>query len=107
MKKILLISLAFMIVLAAGAQKAQLKNNIFLRNYKMVQKITKEPFETNSISPFKSKHYGLKIGDNTNNIVTVLTLGTSANIIGYSSGSRTMVWADPDLNAVINIHRMG
>jgi hypothetical protein len=107
MKRILLISLAFMIALAAGAQKFQLKNGIFLRNYKMAQKITKEPFQTNSISPFKSKHYGLKIGDNTSNIVTVLNLGTSANILGYSGGSRTMVWADPDLNVVINIHRMG
>ena len=107
MKKILLISLAFMIVLAAGAQKAQLKNGISLRNYKMVQKITKEPFETNSISPFKSKHYDLKNGDNTKNIVTILTLGTSANILGYSGGSRTIVWADDDLNVVTNFHRMG
>jgi len=50
MKKILLFSLAILIGLAAGAQKAQLKKGVFVRNYKMVQKITNEQFQTNSIS---------------------------------------------------------
>ncbi|HNY03376.1 MAG TPA: T9SS type A sorting domain-containing protein, partial [Bacteroidales bacterium] len=47
-----------------------------------------------------------KNSDNPN-IVTILELGTSANVLGYSSGTRPMVWADDDLNCVINLHRAG
>ncbi len=106
MKKLLLISLAFMIGLAAVAHKPQVKNGVFVRNVKMVQKITNEPPAPTSISPFKPSPLSLKNGDNTN-IVTVLDLGTSSNVLGYSSGTRTMVWADDDLNVVANFHRMG
>ncbi len=106
MKKTLLISLAFMIGLAVVAQRPQIKQGVFVRNYQKDQKITVEPIEKTSASPFTSKHSGLKSGDNTN-IVTVLDLGTSANVLGYSSGTRPMVWADDDLNAIINFHRAG
>jgi hypothetical protein len=106
MKKVLLISLAFIIGLAVVAQKPQIKNGVFVRNYKIDQKVTIEPVEKTVASPFTSKRSGLKNGDNTN-IVTVLDLGTSANVLGYSSGTRTMVWADDDLNCIINFHRAG
>ena len=106
MKKILLISLAFMIGLAVVAQKPQVKQGIYLKNFKKEQRVTKEAVEATSVSPVKAKNSGLKNGANTN-IVTVLTLGTSANVLGYSSGTRPMVWADDDLNCVINFHRAG
>lgn len=40
-------------------------------------------------------------------VVTVLDLGTSSSVLGYSGGTRTMLWADDDLNVVVNFHRMG
>jgi hypothetical protein len=107
MKKILLISLAFMIGLAVVAQQAQLKKGIYVQKYKKELKVTNEPVEKNTMAPVKANPLGLKNGDNTNNIVTILTLGTSTNTLGYSGGTRTMVWADDDLNVVTNFHRMG
>jgi hypothetical protein len=106
MKKVLLMSLAFMIGLAVVAQKPQVKKNVYIKNYTKEKIVTNEPVAPTSVSPFKSKFSGLKSGDNTN-IVTVLTCGTSANVLGYSSGTRPMVWADDDLNCVINFHRAG
>ena len=103
MKKILLLSLAFMIGLAVVAQKPQVKSGVFVRNFKKDQRVTIEPVEKTTSSIFTSKHSGLKNA----NIVTVLDLGTSANCLGYSGGSRTMVCADDDLNCVINFHRAG
>ncbi len=106
MKNILLISLVFMIVLSSVAQKPRIKNGVFVKNYQMDQAVTLEPYEKISVPQVAPKHSSLKSGDNAN-IVTVLDLGTSANVLGYSSGTRTMVWADDDLNVVINVHRMG
>ncbi len=106
MKKLLLISLAFVIGLAAVAQQAQLKKELPVQNYKIAQKLINDPPAANSIAPVKPSPIGVKNGTNAN-IVQVLTLGTSANVLGYSSSTRTMVWADDDLNVVINFHRMG
>lgn len=103
MKKVLLIGLAFVIGLAVVAQKPQVKQGIPVRNLQKEQPVTFEPIEKVSSQVVTPKHNGLKNAD----IVTILDLGTSANVLGYSSGSRTMVWADPDLNAVINFHRAG
>jgi len=106
MKKVLLISLAFIIGLAVVAQRPQLKSGVFVKNFHKAQAATIEPAAPNTISPFKPSPWSQKNGDNSN-IVTVLNLGTSANVLGYYVGSRTMVWADDDLNAIINFHRAG
>jgi hypothetical protein len=106
MKNILLFSLLCLIGSAALAQRPQVKKNIYTRNCRMEQAVTREPFEKVSVSTVVSRHRGLKSGDNSN-IVTVLDLGTSANVLGYSGGTRTMLWADDDLNVVANFHRMG
>jgi len=106
MKKILLISLAFMIGLATIAQGPRVKDGVFVKNVKKAQIVTNEPATPSSIAPVKTKFSGLKNAGNTN-IVTILDMGTSANVLGYSGGTRTMVWADNDLNTVINFHRMG
>jgi hypothetical protein len=106
MKKILLISLAFIIGLAVVAQKHQFKNGVFIRDYQKAQAVTIEPPSLNTISPYKPSPLGLKNSDNPN-IVTILELGTSANVLGYSGGTRTMVWADDDMNVLINFHRAG
>ncbi len=106
MKKVLLMSMALIIGLAVVAQKPQIKNGVFVRNYQKDQKVSIEPLQSNTMTTVKAKPASLKSGDNTD-IVTVLNLGTSANCLGYSSGTRPMVWADDDLNVVINFHRMG
>jgi len=106
MKKILLMSLALIVGLAVVAQKPQIKNGVFVRNYQKEQRIVQEPVAANPVSTVKTKPASLKSGANTD-IVTILTLGTSANVLGYSSGTRPMVWADDDLNCVINLHRAG
>ena len=74
MKKLLLLSLAFIIGLAVVAQRPQIRNGVFVKNYTKDQKITAEPFEKISASPVSTKHSGLKNGDNAN-IVTVLEIG--------------------------------
>ncbi len=106
MKKVLLLSLAFMIGLAAAAQKPQLKKGIYVNNVQKAKEILNEPASPSFISPFKPSPLSQKNSDNPN-IVTILELGTSANVLGYSSGTRPMVWADDDLNAIINFHRAG
>jgi len=42
-------------------------------------------------------------------VVSVITIGTSANAYGngYGGGQKTLVWADPLSGAVMNFHRMG
>ena len=106
MKKVLLLSVAFIIGLAVVAQRPQIKQGIYVKNYQKEQKVTIEPVEKTTPSLVSTKHGGLK-NVNQPNVVTVLNLGTSANTLGYSGGSRPMVWADDDLNAVINFHRAG
>jgi len=59
-------------------------------------------YATNSVGT----SYGNELVINPN---AVITLGTSANGLGYgvNGGQRTMVWADDNLKTVINFHRMG
>ena len=92
MKNILIFSLSCLIGFSAVAQRPQVNKNIYTRNCRMEQAVTREPVEKVSVSPVVSRHRGLKSGDNSN-IVTVLDLGTSANVLGYSGGTRTMLWA--------------
>ena len=101
MKNILLLTLTCLIGFAAMAQRPLVNKNIYTRNCQKEQVVTREPVEKVSVSPVVSRHRGLKSDDNSN-IVTVLDLGTSANVLGYSGGTRTMLWADDDLNVVAN-----
>lgn len=94
-----------LIVLAGNAQKIGVKPGIRLQNFKRTPRILIEPPAPNPIAPVKPA-MNLKGAKNCD-IVSVLTLGTSANLLGYSGGTRTMLWADYDLNVVANIHRMG
>jgi hypothetical protein len=108
MKKILLFGLALAIGLAAVAQQNHMKSGIPSATYKVEQKVGVEPLKTTNFSPLAPKPSTLNNGDNPN-IVSVITLGTSANAYGYSygGGQKTMVWADDSLKALVNVHRMG
>ena len=66
-----------------------------------------EPVQQNPISAATILPGEYKKGQK--GIVSVIPIGTSANAFtyGYGGGQKTMVFADDNLNAVINIHRMG
>ncbi|MFZ4521574.1 MAG: T9SS type A sorting domain-containing protein [Bacteroidales bacterium] len=106
MKNILIASLLLITGLSTFAQHPRIKSGIYYRNYQKEQPVIREPIEKINLSPVTSSHLIAENGDNPT-IVTVLDLGTSANVLGYSHGTRTMLWADDDLNVVANFHRMG
>jgi len=43
------------------------------------------------------------------NDLNIISIGSSANAYssGYAGGQRTLLWADKNLNTIVNIHRMG
>jgi len=41
------------------------------------------------------------------NIVSIISIGTSANAYGYYGNQRSYVWVESPINAVSNFHRMG
>jgi hypothetical protein len=106
MKKLLLFGLAFVISLGAVAQTAKLKKGLPVQNLKVQKALVNEPAPAATIAPVKPSPVGVKGGDNTN-AVQVLDIGTSSNGYGYYTSSRTMLWADDDMNVIINFHRMG
>jgi hypothetical protein len=109
MKKILLLFLAVAIVGSAIGQTAKLKNGLHSEKKSFAGKIAIEP-----VQPIKSserfKPSPVKITTNDNpNIATIIQLGSSANAYGYGygGGQKTMVWADDNLQAIVNLHRLG
>ena len=106
MKKILLFSLACVLSLAVSAQKAQLRNNVPTQKKVAERLVGQEPVRSHvlPVTPGPS----LSGADNPD-VVNVITIGTAANAYGYGyrGGQKTMVWADDNLDAVINFHRMG
>ncbi len=109
MKKIVLLGLAFVFAGAVVAQKAQLKQGIPVKKHVTGQKVAIEPVSSTNTQFVTPKPAGHKFAEGTKGFVNVIPIGTSANAYGYSygGGQKTMVWADDDLNAVVNIHRMG
>jgi hypothetical protein len=106
MNAILLAGLVLFTALAVTAQHPQVKPGVKLKNYQRLSRVTVQP--ASSFHSSITEHKMATVRKNTAaNSVTVLTLGTSANTNGYSGGTRTMLWANDDLNCVVNIHRMG
>ena len=106
MKNLLIILLILVLAFQASAQMPRIKTGIYYQTYSKEQPVIREPVEKVSPSPVTANHSAQKNGDGTN-AVTILDLGTSANLAGYTLGTRTMLWADDDLKVVANIHRMG
>jgi len=105
MKKVLLLGVALLLGLAVVSQ-AQLRGKY--TTYKAPDKnyVAIDPVPTTQgssvITPLPNQ-------TKSANVVTVLTLGTSANGLGwgYGGGQRDHLWADNDLKAVVYTHRMG
>lgn len=108
MKKYLLFGLAMLVGLAVTAQQYQLKSGIRTAKHTLEQKVAIEPVGSNSNSSAIPRPTGITNGDNPD-VVTVITIGQSANGYGYgyAGGQKTMVWADDTLKALINLHRLG
>ncbi|MFH1160708.1 MAG: T9SS type A sorting domain-containing protein [bacterium] len=106
MKKILLFSLACILGLAVMAQKVQLKNTVPTQKQVTGQAVANEPVRSIvlPVTPGPSM-----VNSDNPDIVSIITIGTSANGYGYgyAGGQKTMVWADDNLDAVINFHRLG
>ncbi|MFZ4521086.1 MAG: T9SS type A sorting domain-containing protein [Bacteroidales bacterium] len=98
--------LIVMVGCTAIAQFPQIKSGVFVRNYHKEEPVIRDPVEKINLSPVSSVHPAKdkNVGTST---VTVLDLGTSANLAGYTLGTRTMLWADDNLKVVANIHRLG
>ncbi len=105
MKKVLLLGVALIIGLAVVSQ-AQIKGKHTCVKAVNKSSLTIEPVPSLQASPVISP---LPNHTKSTNIVTVLSLGTSANGLGwgYAGGQRKHLWADNDLKAVALTHRMG
>ncbi|HNY03457.1 MAG TPA: hypothetical protein PKG48_12745, partial [Bacteroidales bacterium] len=84
------------------AQHPQLKPGLPVKRYSKIDPAEQQRVPAAPISQTIAKPAKTAAGP-----VTVIDLGTSADLSGYSMGTRTMLWADDDLNTVINVHRMG
>jgi len=111
MKKITLLVLAICIGFVAFSQQAyQFKIDTKEKKAENPELIGVEPVSESAITKtFTEKKKVTAPSDRDINIVSVVDLGTSANIYGYGygGGQRSLVWADPALNTITNIHRMG
>lgn len=106
MKKILLFSVAIFLGLAVTAQTYQMKSNVITHKAVTEQAIGIEPASANAAPVTPGP---VMVNGDGVDIVSVITIGTSANAYGYgyAGGQKTLVWADPMLGAVTNFHRMG
>ena len=109
MRKALLSSIALCFTLSLAAQGPVMKVE---QRQKTVSKVRHhqhiDPVNSGSLVSTGSHETPKWLPQQKNtNIVSVMDIGTSANAYGYYAGTRTMVWHDRNLNAVVNLHRMG
>ncbi|MEI6884627.1 MAG: T9SS type A sorting domain-containing protein [Bacteroidota bacterium] len=104
MKKVLLLGFALILGLAVVTQ-AQFRNVHSLKP-SVKNAISIDPVATSQASTVTTP---LPNQTKSANIVSVITLGTAANALGwgYAAGTYDHVWADQDLGTVSVIHRMG
>lgn len=105
MKKVLLLGFVLVLGLAVIAQNHVRSG---LRQYKNLdmKTMSADPVKNVQSSPVVNPvHNSTKSA----NVVTVLTLGTSANGLGwgYNGDKKTHLWANDTLKTIVQIHRMG
>jgi hypothetical protein len=106
MKRVLLLGLVLVLGLAVVAQVHHLRSD--LRQYKNidVKTMSADPVNNVQASPVVTP---LPNTNKSADVVTVLTLGTSANGLGwgYNGDKKTHLWANDTLQTIVQIHRMG
>jgi hypothetical protein len=110
MKKLLLLCLALPIGFLTFGQIHKMKPGFKAEKAVIQNMIAIDPAATPLKQlPVAPKPKPVNNNRDNPNIVTILDIGTSANGFGYGywGGQKTMVWADDNLKAVVNIHRMG
>lgn len=106
MKKVLLLGLTLFLGLAVVLQAQVKKSGFIPSKYSYQNAISADPVPTTQgstvVNPVPNK-------PKSANVVSVITLGTAANALGWGYGSATYdhMWADNDLKMVSQIHRMG
>ncbi len=108
MRKFLLLTLIIGFGFYSVAQNHQVKSH--LKTNKAINKVAVGNEPVNSAYLAKSRQSELPPQTyKGTDFVTIISIGTSANAYGYGygGGQKTIVWADQDLNAVSNFHRMG
>jgi len=107
MRKILLLTLLIGFGLFSIAQTVQVKSH--LKTEKAVDKMAVGYEPVNSAYLTRAKTELPSHNYKGTDFVNVVPIGTAANAYGYgyAGGQKTLLWADKDLNAVTNIHRMG
>ncbi len=105
MKKVLLLSIALCIGLVSFSQQYQLKPNVGEDHFK--QQLTNEQNNDQSIIPavINVPTPDYQAGTPSKDVI-IRDLGSAGNAWGLSSGGRTFMWADNDLNSVVFLHRM-
>ncbi len=107
MKKVLLLGLTLVLGLAVVSQaQVRVKGNFTPTKYSNQNAISVDPVSTSQgstvVTPVPNK-------TKSANVVNIVTLGTAANALGwgYASATYDHLWADNDLKAICQIHRMG
>jgi len=108
MKKLLLLGLTLSIYFITYAQQVKVKSSVIsmkkITGQMFVDPVLKRSALTESTF-FRPATNGAK----STSELSIVTLGTSANgfSYGYGGGNRSILWADDNINSVINMHRMG
>jgi len=106
MKTKLLLGIAILGGMVATAQIQRIREGIKYQNVGKEQSRQGKPSANQLyVTPIAGQQ-DVKSSQGANSL-TILNLGTSANLESYMRGTRTMLWADDDLDVVVNFHRMG
>ena len=106
MKKSLLLLVAVVFGITAIAQNYSLKPNLKTEQAITAEKVAFEP--ANAYAPGQAVKSALPNHSYKNtDFVTIVNIGTGANVYSYINGGRSMVAVNNELNTVTNFHRMG
>jgi len=110
MKTIVLIMLASIMAFSVYPQKKpNLKSNVKSSSTIRIDQSVSEPTKTKPITTAIITPPVRDNGSRETQIVTVISIGTSANAYsyGYGGGQKSILYANNDLNTITHLHRMG
>lgn len=107
-KSVLVIVLLLVFGFEVLPQNYRLKSGLKSLKAPSKEMIGIEPRNNPAVGNTRSQTPPVKSGSEINDL-NIISIGSSANAYsaGYAGGQRTLVWADQNLNSIVNIHRMG